>query len=181
MLKTLSSEHLEVVRAAAVEAVAVRCMHRVSDKSRSPRPGIDEETEAGKAVAKIRAGAYEVVGGTAWVWPREELAESIDVLFVDEAGQMSLANVLACAQAARNCLKPFSATLPASAGRLFLSSGEGGLDGIEGATTRAPSREDRACPKKSVRGPAVSGPAGRTPGASVCPLTRLLSCQIPLL
>lgn len=92
----------EVVRAASDEAVAVRCMHRVSDKSRTPRPGIDDETEAGKAVAKIRAGAYDVVGGTAWVWPREELAEAIDVLFVDEAGQMSLANVLACAQAARN-------------------------------------------------------------------------------
>lgn len=52
----------EVVRAAAAEAVTVRCMHRVSDKSRVPRPGIDEETEAGKAVAKIRAGTHDVVG-----------------------------------------------------------------------------------------------------------------------
>jgi uncharacterized protein len=43
-----------------------------------------------------------VVGGTAWVWPKEELTEAVDALFVDEAGQMSLANVLACAQAARN-------------------------------------------------------------------------------
>jgi uncharacterized protein len=92
----------EVVRAAAVEGVAVRCMHRTSDKSRAPRQGVDEETDASKAIAKIRAGACDVVGGTAWVWPREELAGSIEVLFVDEAGQMSLANVLACAQAARN-------------------------------------------------------------------------------
>src|SRR5262249_58943880 len=58
--------------------------------------------DAGKAVGKIRAAAYDVVGGTAWVWSREDLAEALDVLFVDEAGQMSLANVLACAQAARN-------------------------------------------------------------------------------
>ncbi|HEX9608114.1 MAG TPA: TM0106 family RecB-like putative nuclease [Gemmatimonadaceae bacterium] len=92
----------EVVRAAADEGVAVRCMHRVSDKSKSPRLGIDEETDAGKAVAKIRSRAYDVVGGTAWVWSKEDLAEAIDVLVVDEAGQMSLANVLACAQAARN-------------------------------------------------------------------------------
>jgi uncharacterized protein len=77
-------------------------MHRVSEKSKTPSQGIDEETDAGRGVAKIRAGAYDVVGGTSWVWSREDLAEALDVLFVDEAGQMSLANVLACAQAARN-------------------------------------------------------------------------------
>ena len=36
------------------------------------------------------------------MWSREEFANSIDVLFVDEAGQMALANVLAVSQAARN-------------------------------------------------------------------------------
>jgi len=92
----------EVVRAAAEENVRVRCMHRVSDKSKTPRAGIEEETDAGKAVAKILSREYDVVGGTAWVWSKEDLAESISVLVVDEAGQMSLANVLACAQAATN-------------------------------------------------------------------------------
>ena len=92
----------EVVRAAGQEGAAVRCIHRVSEKSRTPPPGIEEENDAGKAVAKIRSRAYDVVGGTAWVWSREDVAEAIDVLFVDEAGQMSLANVLACAQAAKN-------------------------------------------------------------------------------
>ncbi|MGH9390950.1 MAG: TM0106 family RecB-like putative nuclease, partial [Vicinamibacteria bacterium] len=66
----------EVVRAAVEEKVGVRCMHRVSDKSKTPRPGIDEETDAGKAVAKILARDYDVVGGTAWVWSKEELPES---------------------------------------------------------------------------------------------------------
>jgi uncharacterized protein len=47
-------------------------------------------------------GAYNVTGGTAWVWTKDALAEAVDVLFVDEAGQMSLANVLACSQAAKN-------------------------------------------------------------------------------
>ena len=92
----------EVVRAAAEENVRVRCMHRVSDKSKTPRPGIEEETDAAKAVAKILSREYDVVGGTAWVWSKEDLAQSINVLVVDEAGQMSLANVLACAQAAKN-------------------------------------------------------------------------------
>ena len=47
-------------------------------------------------------GSIEVLGGTAWCWARPDLAQSVDVLIVDEAGQMSLANVLACAPAARS-------------------------------------------------------------------------------
>ena len=93
----------EVVRAAAEENVR-RSLHASRQREVEERrvAGIDEETDAGKAVAKILSREYDVVGGTAWVWAKEELAEAIDVLFVDEAGQMSLANVLACAQAARN-------------------------------------------------------------------------------
>ena len=92
----------EVVRAAGEENVHVRCMHRVSEKSKNPITGIEEETDAGKAVAKILTREYDVVGGTAWVWAKEDVAEAVDVLVVDEAGQMSLANVLACAQSTRN-------------------------------------------------------------------------------
>jgi predicted RecB family nuclease len=40
-----------------------------------------------------------VIGGTAWYWTSDD-AERVDVLFVDEAGQMSLANTLACTVAA---------------------------------------------------------------------------------
>ncbi|NQW03676.1 MAG: AAA family ATPase [Acidobacteria bacterium] len=36
-----------------------------------------------------------VVGGTVWFWTSDN-ASPVDVLFVDEAGQMSLANTLAC-------------------------------------------------------------------------------------
>lgn len=50
----------------------------------------------------LAAGEVNVAGGTAWVWSRREFAESVDVLFVDEAGQMSLANVLAVAPAAQS-------------------------------------------------------------------------------
>jgi uncharacterized protein len=57
------------------------------------------------AVARaLRDGALDVVGAVAWTWCRPEMAlpePVLDVLFVDEAGQMSLANVLACAPAAR--------------------------------------------------------------------------------
>jgi superfamily I DNA and/or RNA helicase len=38
--------------------------------------------------------------GTFWLWAREQFAATVDVLFVDEAGQPSLADVLAVAHAA---------------------------------------------------------------------------------
>ena len=43
-----------------------------------------------------------VVGGTAWLFAREELANTFDYLFVDEAGQVSLANLTAMSNAADN-------------------------------------------------------------------------------
>jgi predicted RecB family nuclease len=46
-------------------------------------------------------GQCKVAGGTAWLWSSPEMHESVDVLFVDEAAQMSLANVLAVSQAAQ--------------------------------------------------------------------------------
>jgi superfamily I DNA and/or RNA helicase len=42
-----------------------------------------------------------VGGGTAWLWSRPDAVQRVDVLFVDEAAQMSLANVLAVSQAAK--------------------------------------------------------------------------------
>jgi AAA domain len=50
----------------------------------------------------LRDGELNVAAGTVWLWARPGMAESVDTLFVDEAGQLSLANVLAVAGAARN-------------------------------------------------------------------------------
>jgi len=51
------------------------------------------------ALALLQSGEVNVLGGTSFLWAREEFRDSVDVLFVDEAGQMSLASVLACAPA----------------------------------------------------------------------------------
>ncbi|MGZ8563443.1 MAG: DEAD/DEAH box helicase, partial [Candidatus Limnocylindria bacterium] len=50
----------------------------------------------------LRSGVVQVAAGTAWLWSRPEFQGSVDTLFVDEAGQMSLANVVAVSGAARN-------------------------------------------------------------------------------
>ncbi|MFN8525941.1 MAG: TM0106 family RecB-like putative nuclease [Chloroflexota bacterium] len=47
-------------------------------------------------------GSCNVVAGTAWALAREDLVGQLDTLFVDEAGQFSLANAVAVAGAAKN-------------------------------------------------------------------------------
>ena len=55
-----------------------------------------------QALTALRSGAVDVVGATAWTWSREEFAESLEVLVIDEAGQLSLANAVAVSPAARS-------------------------------------------------------------------------------
>ena len=54
------------------------------------------------AIAALADGDIRVLGGTAWLWSNPVAAASVDTLFIDEAGQMSLASVLAVAPAATN-------------------------------------------------------------------------------
>jgi uncharacterized protein len=60
---------------------------------------IVQVTDNDVVLGGLRAGGWDVVGGTAWLWAREEMEASVDVLFVDEAGQFSLANTCAVAGA----------------------------------------------------------------------------------
>ena len=87
-----------VVEAAAEEGVKVDCAHKVKEKSEEPGP-IREETGNARPRRLLADGDVDVLGGTAYLWSREDMAGAVDVLVVDEAGQMSLANVLAVAQA----------------------------------------------------------------------------------
>ncbi len=48
---------------------------------------------------------FNLIGGTAWLWSRAELRQlPVDVLVVDEAGQLSLADAIASSNGARNML-----------------------------------------------------------------------------
>ena len=92
-----------ILDAGAEAGEPVEAAHKPS--SRDPRP---PEPRAGLSFPKNAEAALEaldegkVVGGVAWLWAGEAMANSLDYLFVDEAGQMSLAHVLACARATRN-------------------------------------------------------------------------------
>src|SRR5262249_36838161 len=89
-----------VVHAAHEERVAVTLLQKVREPSETPHPRIAESTDNAEVRTALRDGSARIAGGTTWMWAREEFMDSVDVLFVDEAGQMSLANVLAIAPSA---------------------------------------------------------------------------------
>lgn len=51
---------------------------------------------------QIERGDYQLIAGTAWLFSRPKLNQRIEFLFIDEAGQVSLANVIAMGTSARN-------------------------------------------------------------------------------
>ncbi|MFC5488870.1 TM0106 family RecB-like putative nuclease [Dokdonella soli] len=89
----------ETVRTANELQIALTCCLKVADIE-DPQPRIAFTTDNGQFFHSL-SHDVQVGGGTAWLWSRQEAFESVDVLFVDEAAQMSLANVLAVSQAAR--------------------------------------------------------------------------------
>lgn len=75
------------------------------------------------------AAHHQLVAGTAWLFAREELDQTLDYLFIDEAGQVSLANVVAMGTAARNVVlvgdqmqlsQPIKGTHPGGSGQSAL-------------------------------------------------------------
>jgi uncharacterized protein len=99
VIRKLLDEVLDVSR--KMNIAGVRCAHRV-DGARSGEAPVREIAANDEALQRLRDGAVNVLGGTPWLWSREEFRDAVHVLFVDEAGQMSLANVLACSPAGRN-------------------------------------------------------------------------------
>ena len=99
-------ELLEKTARVAVErGVHVRIGQRTRFRSAVPdfadaQPLLDTRD----AFAALAMGSLDVVGGTSWLWARDEAVGLVDVLCIDEAGQMSLADALASARCARSLL-----------------------------------------------------------------------------
>jgi uncharacterized protein len=92
----------EVIEAAEAEHTPLRCIQKVSDPSDQAHVSIVETASNEETLDAIQSGAAHAAAGTAWLWAREEFCEAVDVLFVDEAGQLTLADVLAVSQAAKS-------------------------------------------------------------------------------
>jgi predicted RecB family nuclease len=90
----------EVVKAAGENDITnVRCMER-SDEEESGIIRIANNNA--EALSALALNTANVVGGTSWLWVPAESFRAVDVLFIDEAGQMALADVLAVSQSASN-------------------------------------------------------------------------------
>ncbi len=92
----------EVCKVAEEVGETLHCIQKVKGTPEDTSPSIREVSGNDPVLLALQNGEAKVGAGTVWMWAREEFVESVDVLFVDEAGQMSLANVLAAAPAARN-------------------------------------------------------------------------------
>jgi uncharacterized protein len=91
-----------VARAQTEGLTGLRAIQKVKEKCEIPPAGFLEVEEAKAAIQALQDGSANVVGGTVWLWAPEAAANLADVLVVDEAGQVSLANVLAAAQCAKS-------------------------------------------------------------------------------
>ncbi len=98
--KVISNLLREVCKVASEAGVAVRAVQKANEDDGFQHPMVLQAESNEAVLAALNSGAARVAAGTAWLWAREQMAHSVDVIFVDEAGQMSLANALAISQAA---------------------------------------------------------------------------------
>ena len=89
-----------VLRAVAERDATLRLLH--IEESEDADAPFEFSKDYARIRARLSAGELDVVGGTSWAWVTDHLEHSVDVLVVDEAGQMSLANVLAVSSAAQS-------------------------------------------------------------------------------
>ncbi|MEP6697709.1 MAG: TM0106 family RecB-like putative nuclease, partial [Pseudonocardiales bacterium] len=90
----------EVMVIAAREGWDVRALQKASGEQRCASSTVECTGSAADVVARL--GELDVVAGTAWLFARADMMSSVDTLVIDEAGQMSLANVLAVAGSSDN-------------------------------------------------------------------------------
>jgi predicted RecB family nuclease len=94
---------LDRVHEAALQAgTPVRIGQRTGQEDDAVSPHARPVRDNPEAAGSLRDNELDVLGGTAWLWSREEMEGAVDVLFVDEAGQFSLANAVCVAPAGRS-------------------------------------------------------------------------------
>jgi len=94
----------EIVEAGAEEGFAVTGMQKADEDQCCALDAISC-TDRNEAVRDaLGKGETALAAGTAWLWSRPDMAGSVDMLFVDEAGQFSLANALAVAPAGESLI-----------------------------------------------------------------------------
>lgn len=132
----------KVARQRGIDFYGVKKSTASNDDTQFDGTCIQNAASNDDVVLALRAGA-RLVAGTAWLFADPRLDQSLDYLFVDEAGQVALANLVAMGVSARNIVllgdqmqlgQPIQGVHPGRSGE---SSLEYLLDGV---STIAPER-----------------------------------------
>jgi uncharacterized protein len=99
--KVIGSLLGEIAAVARTHGRDVRILQKANEDDSCDTAGVHRVDSNDDVVAALETGA-DVVGGTAWLFADEKLGARFDTLIVDEAAQMSLADVIACSQCAHN-------------------------------------------------------------------------------
>jgi len=91
---------VKTVELARERGVPLRAALKCDEPADTQQDGI--EYIASAADAEDRIANLDLLGATCWQWARKGMAGSVDVLFIDEAGQLCLADALAVTSATRN-------------------------------------------------------------------------------
>ena len=88
-----------VLAAAEEDGVDVRPVQKADEDKVHDDDRVVRAKDAADVRARLVNGRSNLAAGTSWLWASAKLVDAVDVLFVDEAGQISLANVIAIARA----------------------------------------------------------------------------------
>jgi predicted RecB family nuclease len=95
---------IKVVNTAKLNGVdEVRCLQKLAQRDDlEPFDGINVNTKNEEVLQALKSKTANVVGAVSWTWVLPDFLESVDYLFIDEAGQVALADVVAVGQSSRN-------------------------------------------------------------------------------
>jgi predicted RecB family nuclease len=101
--KVISNLLVAVSKESAHHDLHVRIAQKTAGDDADAAPdGITQTSDNNEALQMLVDREADVLGGTAFMWARPDMANAVDVLFVDEAGQVSLANAIAVSAAANS-------------------------------------------------------------------------------
>ncbi len=92
----------ETCVAAEEAGVTIRALQKAPEGSRCASEIVECTNSNDDVESAVTQGEVDIVAGTAWLFAREALEQQFDVLFVDEASQLPLANAVVVGCAARN-------------------------------------------------------------------------------
>ena len=94
----------EVMDVAKEKGVPLRAIQKADDDQACDDVDVQVTKDNGEVESAVASGEVDVVAGTPWLFSRPGLRNGFQHLVIDEAGQLSLANVLAVAGSAENLI-----------------------------------------------------------------------------